>query len=111
MTEEDDGARIDFSAIAPREPGLEDRVVNAAMQRVRAALRSTMNDLARLWRPGLAAAAVFTLLAVGSLLTMSSRVATDDAIDTPEAALIQWAANEHVPSNGELLVAFSGYRP
>lgn len=107
MTEQDDDARIDLSAIAPLEAGLEDRVVNAAMLRVRAAPRGAMDDLARLWRPGLAAAAVFTGLAIGSLLIRNTAVATE----SPETDVMQWVATEHVPSNGELLVAFSGYQP
>lgn len=107
MTEQDDDARIDLSAIDPFEAGLEDRVVSAAMLRVRAAPRSAMDDLARLWRPGLAAAAVFTALAIGTLLTRNNEVANE----SPEADVMQWVASEHVPSNGELLVAFNGYRP
>ena len=106
MTEQDDDARIDLSAIDPFEPGLEDRVVNAAMLRVRAAPRSTMDDIARLWRPGLAAAAVFTVLAIGSLLIPNNGVANE----SPETDVRQWVASKHVPSNGELLVAFNGYR-
>jgi hypothetical protein len=109
MTEQDDDARIDLSAIDPFEAGagagLEDRVVSAAMLRVRAAPRSAMDDLARLWRPGLAAAAVFTTLAIGSLFARSTPVANDST----EADVMQWVASEHVPSNGELLVAFNGY--
>ena len=105
MSERDDD-RLDLSALGKDDPVQADRVVRAALQRI-AAPQPMLADLAAWWRPGLAAAAVIGLLALGVALTRQRSEAT--AVPALETRLLQWAESGYVPSNGELLAAVRGY--
>jgi hypothetical protein len=101
--------RIDLRAINA-DGGAADRVIARAMQQIRSdplrAEREPLVDIDRYVRPVLVAAAVLAALAAG-IVTTTRR----PTYDTPAiATLASWVETQHVPTNGELLVAFKGYR-
>jgi hypothetical protein len=105
-----DGPRIDLSALDVGE-GVMDRVVAAALARVRATPQrqaETIVQLAeRALRPALLAASI---LLVTAAFTVAVVGFGDDARAQPLATVASWADRSHVPSNAELLLAFRGYR-
>ena len=100
--------RLDLSAVAPSS-GETDRVVGAVMARVRreasapapGVLEAIGISVPLRW---IAAAAV--LVAAAALGLTSRRTDTAPPLDV----VAQWASQQHVPSNAELLMAFQGYR-
>ena len=99
MTESREG-RIDLRSLdAARDPEREDAAVAAVMSRVR-----ELQQLLRYRRRMLAAAAVLAAIATGVIATSPSRTGSSDPI-------AEWATSSHVPTNGELLAVFHGYRP
>lgn len=99
--------RIDLRALDElADPARAERVISAALARVNLTPRA-LPWLAGRFRPILAVAAVLFLVAFG-LLRGAPRA---EAPVEPSAALAGWVASDHVPSNGEILTAFRGYRP
>jgi hypothetical protein len=108
MSERDD-ERIDLSALDGPDQLRADAVIARAMTRIGAASpvrEPLVAELARWWRPGLAAAGI--LFALGILLARPRPAAED--IVSAEARVLEWAESGHVPSNGELLATFRGDR-
>ena len=103
--------RLDLRALdAGPDPARTDAVVAAVMKRIATGTRVPGNDVMRLLRVRrrmLATAAVVTIIAGAALLGAPRRASVD-----PAGTLIaRWSQTEHVPTNGELLVIFQGYRP
>jgi negative regulator of sigma E activity len=94
-----------------------DRVIAAAMSRISASPdqypRDTVVALAeRFTRPALVAAAVLAAVAIGTVAFTNARRERDSSPEASQVAtLASWAESQHVPTNGELLLAFQGYRP
>jgi hypothetical protein len=102
--------RMDLAAAAPRAEEME-RVIAGAMARlprrpVPAAPPAGALDAIAASAPARWIAAAAVALAAASLGASASRGA--DAVATDVVA--QWAAQQHVPSNAELLLAFQGYQ-
>jgi hypothetical protein len=102
--------RIDLRSIDVHG-GAADRVIAGAMEQIRLdplrAEPDTFGNVDRYLRPALVAAAVLAALAAGVVASSSRR----PSYDTPAiATLASWVETQHVPTNGELLVAFKGYR-
>ena len=103
--------RVDLRALeAHRDAHRADRVIEAAMARISAlpvASRSVgvIESLGSYLRPVAVAAAVLLMLATGAVLATDDLPSESRAI----ATLANWAESGHVPTNGELLVAFQGY--
>ncbi len=118
MTHRDDEEFLatDLSALDPhRDPLLTDRVIARAMTRIVASERPTapstnsvLGDVAKWWRPGLAAAALVTAVAGGSIQVISGRPVDGSDAERVETQLLDWTRTGHVPSNGELLAVFRG---
>ena len=112
MTDNEPDRPVDFRPIDVVDAAREDRVVGRAMTRIRSAPHedesTLIADVATLWRPGLAAAAVFALMSLGSLAMRTRPDATAGADTAIEAQILAWAQNGYVPTNGELLAAFHG---
>jgi hypothetical protein len=112
-------ARIDLRAIDSADSGQADRVIAAAMSRISSSPppeqypRDTVVALAeRFTRPALLAAAVLAAVAIGTVAFTNARHERDSSPLTSQVAtLASWAQSQHVPTNGELLLAFQGYRP
>jgi hypothetical protein len=110
---------IDLSALAAREhPGLEDRVVAAAMARVRVApapgvgfVGRIAEELVRIRWPALAAATaaiiITTLLSIRAPARASQPVSPSlaSAVGIP-GQWVGWMVTEQVPSTAELLVRY-----
>ena len=103
--------RIDLRAIDNADPGREDRVIAATMSRIAESPQQYPRDLLLEWterftRPALVAAAVLAAIALGTVtLTRSHESQAPQVV-----ALASWVETQHVPTNGELLLAFQGYR-
>ena len=117
MTERtpEDQPRLDLRSLdVVPDPVRIDAIVGAVMHRVRsdeAEHERRHEDLAALRRARrylLAAAAVFAFIATASVLTSSRR--TNDFGQGADV-VARWAEALHVPTNGELLVIYQGYRP
>ena len=114
MTEHGPGQypRVDLRPLDVHPDGARvDAIVAVVMDRVRSdgsAAGPGIGDLGALIRARrylLAAAAVLAAIAAASVLA-SSR-ASDGTTDV----IARWAEARHVPSNGELLAVYRGYRP
>jgi hypothetical protein len=108
MTEEmTEGGRIDLRAIdEPDDPHRADRIVRAAMARARwpaGGARGVQASIGAYGRTVMAAAAVLVAIAAGMV------VAAQREGVQPASVLAAWSESQHVPTNGELLVAFQGY--
>ncbi len=112
MNVEDDGERIDFSALAELGNDAEERVVSTVMRHIEeqaaAGSRFDIGTVAVFWRPALAAAAIITIVAIGTLAQVK-RTASASQPKTPESRVLDWARTGHVPTNGELLATLQGY--
>jgi hypothetical protein len=111
MTESRDpgGGRLDLRALdAAADPGRTDAIVGAVLTSI--ASGSPRDDdiprLLRAQRRMLAVAAVLAALATAAVVSAPRRseVGASDVIAS-------WAESSHVPTNGELLAAYQGYRP
>lgn len=102
--------RIDLRAIdeASQSP-VADRVIAGVLARSAEFLGKPQPDvfatLGAHLRPLFAAAAILLVIATGALAFVGgpSRVTAADTV------LAEWTQSNHVPTNGELLIAFQGY--
>jgi hypothetical protein len=104
----DDG-RVDLRGLeltpdAKREDAIVAGVMSRLSRAPRAAVVSAPIELLRLRRALLAAAAVLAAIAAASVLQTRRQDASTDVI-------AGWTQSSHVPTNGELLAAYHGYRP
>jgi hypothetical protein len=106
MTDKPEG-RLDLRSLdAAEEPARTDAIVEVVMSRI-AVIPSEARDLRlfrRYQRRLLAAAAVLAAIATAAIARSSRSAGSADVIT-------EWATSSHVPTNGELLAAFHGYRP
>ena len=102
------GDRIDLTALdASRDDRRADAVVQSVMSRItRTASVVDLFPFARFQR-GMAVAAAVLLVVAGTVVLATSRPAPNDTADV----IAEWAGASHVPTNGELLTAYMGYRP
>src|SRR5215210_1925983 len=104
--------RLDLSALAPDAADSE-RVIGVVLaslasrpQRTVAPAHDVLAIVGRhLPRTWIAAAAAVAI--IGSTVVVSRTQARAEPVTSTLAA---WAAQQHVPTNGELLVAFQGYQ-
>lgn len=102
MTDYPAPGRMDLRVLdEPRDPDQAGRVIRTALARAGLEWR-VLPWLARRFRP-LAATAAALLLAGLGFLGWAPR---DRGADVPAS----WIAEQRVPTNGELLAAFQGYR-
>jgi hypothetical protein len=111
------GGRADLRALQPSD-AQADRVIGAVMsrlgtrpQRVAPTRPDALEIVGRFLPPAwIAAAAV--LLTAASLTVVARRQpeATSAEATSIEGTVATWAAEEHVPTNAELLAAFQGYQ-
>jgi hypothetical protein len=106
MTDHDD-RRLDLRVLrAEHDPAREEAVIRRVLTRIQSTDRSqadAMVRLERIHRHMLMAAAGLATMAIVASLWAPRRVPANPVID--------WAVARHVPTNGELLVTFTGYRP
>lgn len=102
-----DDRRLDLRILdAGDEPGSTGVLVRAVMDEIRRRPRDDHGRELHRYRIAVAvAAAVFATIA---LATMRARPG-----DSSAAAdiIVEWALDGHVPTNGELLATYQGYRP
>jgi hypothetical protein len=104
-----DDRRVDMRALElARDARAEDAMVAAVMTRLSRAPQpagsATPVELLRLRRVLLAAAAVLAAIATTAVFKTRRPDASADVI-------AGWTQSSHVPTNGELLAAYHGYRP
>ncbi len=102
--------RIDLRAIDEPEDALQaDRIIAAALARSRASPNQprldALESLSGYLRPMLAIAATLLIVATGTVIALGPPVSSAQ----PATVLADWTQSQHVPTNGELLVAFQGY--
>ncbi|HSA56286.1 MAG TPA: hypothetical protein VLE53_11325 [Gemmatimonadaceae bacterium] len=103
------GPRLDLRALDVGENGPRtDAVMRAVLERIttRASRPEWAAWMARAQR-GLAAVAAVLLLLAGTLVFAQRR--RDTGVDLT-ATIETWALSSHVPTNGELLTTYQGYR-
>jgi hypothetical protein len=110
MTEDPRLGRIDLRVLddarATPNPDVLARIVIARSDRFpNARARDDLQRLRRYVRPALLAAGVLVAMAIGAVRTTS----LESARATPITTIAGWTESHHLPSNGELLVAFEGY--
>lgn len=104
-------SRLDLQALElTDDPAHEDAVIQAAVRRISTSTRARDAEWP-VWmtraRRGLAAAAAVLLFLAGAVVLAQS----GEGAPTDPAELIQhWARSSHIPTNGELLSAYMGYR-
>jgi 2,4-dienoyl-CoA reductase-like NADH-dependent reductase (Old Yellow Enzyme family) len=105
---DDEKGRLDLHAIEP-DVATENRVIAAAMSRIRATPQLPADDVGdlaqRAARPVLFAAAVL-IAAAGVVLMVDPPGMADQQ---PDATVASWVEASHVPTNEELLLTFHGY--
>jgi len=102
--------RVDLRAINEPEDSLQpDRVIAAVLARSWGGpnqLRlDALESLSGYPRPLLAAAALLLIVATSTVIALGR----PETSSQPATVLADWAQSQHVPTNGELLVAFQGY--
>lgn len=106
-----DEGRLDLRALdADPDARRADAVVAAVMARIVARRATQSEDVVRLLRARrdmLAVAAV--LAAIAAAAVYASPRGSSDA--PGEDVIASWTESRHVPTNGELLAAYHGYRP
>jgi len=105
--------RLNLEALAPTA-AQADRVMVSVMNRVRHEDESRIEQadiLAIVGEPrfALLAAAAAAVITVGSILGLTRHVEST-APPNPVETVATWAAQQHVPTNAELLMTFQGYR-
>jgi hypothetical protein len=109
--------RIDLRAIDSADARQADRVIAAAMSRIATSPEQYPGDTLvalaeRFTRPALVAAALLAAVAIGTVAYSDAPRERDSSpLASQVATLTSWAESQHVPTNGELLLAFQGYRP
>jgi hypothetical protein len=102
-------SRLDLRALdVADDVTRKDAVIQAALKQIstRARYAEWPDWMIRAQRGLAAAAAVLLLLAGAVVLTQSDQGAPLD----PAELIQQWARSSHIPTNGELLSAYMGYR-
>lgn len=95
--------RIDLRALGlEHEPSQIDAAVRATLHELH---QTTM--LVRAQRTLLAIAAALVVIAAATVLNSSPR----RGVESDRDVLAQWTDAGYVPTNGELLAAYQGYRP
>ena len=101
-------ARLDLRALdVAEDPARSDRMVQAVLERVttpRARPVESWEWMVRVQRRAAAVAAVLLLVAGAILFT--GRETRSDGLNQ---LIEEWVISNHVPTNGELLVAYKGY--
>jgi hypothetical protein len=102
-----DDLRLDLRSLdAGDDPVRTDAVVRSVMSGiVRRPRGDDVRELRRYRVALLAAAAAFLVTALGAVRVQR------DAQSPDSDAIAEWARDGHVPTNGELLAAYQGYRP
>ena len=102
----DDEKRLDLRSLDaaddPRRTDALERSIMAEVQR-----RPRVDDLRELRRYRTALLAAAAVLATIALVSMLERPRESRAADV----IAEWTRDGHVPTNGELLAAYQGYRP
>lgn len=101
--------RLDLRALdAEHDPARADAVIGAVMSRIEATgqPRDDLASLRRYQRVLLAAAAVLAAIATTAVVAAPRRSQA-----APTDVIASWTESQHVPTNGELLAAYQGYRP
>ncbi len=102
-------SRLDLRALDVTDDlAREDAVIQAALRQISTRARDAeWPDWMIRAQRGLAAAAAVLLLVAGAVVLAQS----DQSDPADPAELIQqWARSSHIPTNGELLSAYMGYR-
>lgn len=101
-----DDARIDLHSLdAGDDPARTDAIVGSVMTTIERRPRGADIRELRRYRVTLAAAAaVFAAIAIVAMRGRPGDSRADDLV-------AEWARDGHVPTNGELLAAYLGYRP
>jgi hypothetical protein len=113
MTEDSKLGRVDLRDLeeATAEPNAG-KIIRAAIARAERLHAAPAPDEFQEWRPYLRpvliAAGLLVASAIGTASTMPLAPARP-ANSTPIATIIDWTQSHHLPSNGELLIAFQGY--
>jgi hypothetical protein len=105
------GGRLDLRSLdAAADHRRSDAVIRAVMSSItRGAISlEIVPTLGRLHRGMAAAAVLFALMAA---ITVLFERGGDRAAGDGMELLERWAQSSHVPSNGELLTVYQGYRP
>ena len=107
--------RADLRALQPSD-AQADRVIGAVMSRLEtrpqgvAPMRPDALEIVGRYLPPTWIAAAAVLLTAASLTVVARRQPETSAEPTSiEGTVATWAAQEHVPTNAELLAAFQGY--
>lgn len=110
----DDPARMDLGPLAPDAADSE-RIIGSVMarlasrpQRTPAPVSDVLEIVGKLLPTRWIAAAAL-LAMVGSSLAITATRARP-ASPSADALIASWAERQHVPTNGELLLAFQGYQ-
>lgn len=113
MTESHDRTeRIDLRALAP-ESAESERVIGAVMARLASRPQLSAvptNDRLAIVGRYLAPAWIAAAAAVAIACSVAVVSSTDDQPAPVDAMVTMWADQQHIPTNGELLLAFQGYR-
>ncbi|HEY1953590.1 MAG TPA: hypothetical protein VGG76_12375 [Gemmatimonadaceae bacterium] len=110
MTDEPKTGRLDLRALedGDRARGADEIIRRAILgsARMRGALADDdPRDLRRYLRPAMLAAGILVVIAVGTVRTTRYQRRTP----SPITSIAGWTETHHLPSNGELWVAFQGY--
>jgi hypothetical protein len=117
MTERrtDNARRLDLRSLDPLPDSKRvDDLVAAVIDRVKNDISKRVQHsrelvvLRRARRYLLAAAVVFALFAIASVVWSSRRMRD---VGAGAELVAQWTQAGHIPTNGELLVVYKGYRP
>jgi hypothetical protein len=101
-----DDKRLDLRSLdAADDPGQTDALVRSVMAEV--ARRPRTDDVRELRRYRAVLLAAALVLAAVALASTRGRNARGQGADV----IAEWARDGHVPTNGELLASYQGYRP
>jgi hypothetical protein len=102
-----DDRRLDLRSLdAGDDPAHTDALAHSVMARItRRPHHDDIRELRRYRVALLAAAATFVVIALGAVRLPR------DSHSPAAAATAEWARDGHVPTNGELLATYQGYRP
>ncbi|HEV7596277.1 MAG TPA: hypothetical protein VGO33_14865 [Gemmatimonadaceae bacterium] len=96
---------LDESAGAPNPDTLIPAVIAASARFRNADVRDDFQQFRDYVRPALLAAGTLVAMAVGTVRSIPS----ENPSETPIKAVADWTGSHHLPSNGDLLLAFQGY--
>lgn len=105
--------RLDLRALdAAMDATRDNAVITEVMSRIASETPGAADDITRLVRAQrrlLAVAAVLAAIAAAAVLASPRRPA-ESPTPAPEV-IASWTESRHVPTNGELLAVYQGYRP